>query len=121
MAKENVITKIGQLLRLGQANDADALIVGESNRVESQIADLKKKIAILESALSTLHDLMPEGGQQSLIEGSARALTPVKLTKSQKQIRRLLVPTPTRRWRTQLRSGNRKRWKQTRSLTARTI
>ncbi len=89
MAKEIVkITKIVGLLRSNNVKEADALIVSESNRIGSQIADLKRKIGILESGLQTLESLMPEGGQQSLSRISVEAPAPAKLTKSQKHKRR---------------------------------
>lgn len=88
MAKVSVITKVGLLLRSNKSDEADILLVSESNRIERQIADLKGKIAGLESDLSAIHQLMPEGGQQSLLRGIPGAPEPVKLTESQKDERR---------------------------------
>ena len=89
MAREIVqISKIVKLLRSNDVDEADALIVSESNRIGSQITDFKRKIGILESGLQTLQTLMPEGGQQSLLEISVEEPTRAKLTKSQKHKRR---------------------------------
>ena len=85
MAKESVLTKVGLLLRSNKSDEADELLASESNRIERQIAELKGKIVGLESELSAIHQLMPEGGQQSLLRGIPE---PVKLTESQKRERR---------------------------------
>ena len=85
MAKESVLTKVGLLLRSNKPDEADELLVSESNRIERQIAELKGKIVVLESDLSAIHQLMPEGGQQNLL---GRAPEQVKLSESQKDERR---------------------------------
>ena len=51
MVRENPrITQIAQLLRSGKYAEADSLIVQESSRVKTQIADLKRKIVSCASA-----------------------------------------------------------------------
>ena len=91
-AENQQINKIGQLLWSGNTAEAKRLIALESEKVESEVTDLKDTLAKREAYLATLHSLTPPTGDQVSGEeagfGASQRADERKLTHAQKRLRK---------------------------------